>query len=83
MTRPSQPDLVLAAVLDGASTVGDIADELGVGRKHASVLIWRLLKEGRIRWSGRRMPRDPGIPGSRGQRVYEPVNERKSDEVTG
>lgn len=69
--KASQPDLALAAVLDGANTAGDIAIELGVSRRHASMVVHRLLREGALRWTGKRLPRDPEVLGSRGQRVLE------------
>ena len=65
----TQPDLAIAAMLDGANTSTDIADILGVSHVHARVVINRLLKEGAIRWTGRRMPRE-GTAGW-GKRVYE------------
>lgn len=67
---PSQPDRALAAVLDGANTSEDIALELGVSRPHARIVVNRLLKEGLLRWTGRRIPPAPGSC-SHGLRVYE------------
>jgi Mn-dependent DtxR family transcriptional regulator len=67
----TQPDLTIAAMLDGATTSTEIADELGVSGPHARVVINRLQKEGAIRWTGRRMARE-GCAGW-GKRVYEVV----------
>lgn len=66
----TQPDLALAAVLDGANTSAEIAAELGVSHKHASVVINRLVKEGLLRWTARRLPGPEGTL-HRGWRVLE------------
>ena len=66
-----QPELTLAAVLDGANTSQDIADVLKITPAHARVVINRLLHEGALRWSGRSLPRE-GCQGW-GLRIYEVV----------
>ena len=68
----SQPDAALAAMLDGASTSREIADELGVSVKHAASVINRLRLEGCVRWTGRIVPPEPGESGH-GYRVWEAV----------
>ena len=66
-----QPDRALAAILDGANTSSDVADILNASGPHARVVVNRLVKEGLIRWTGRRMLRE-GCAGW-GKRVYEAV----------
>jgi hypothetical protein len=70
----TQPDQVLAAFLDGANTWSDVADVLEVSPVHARVVLRRLVKEGAIRWTGRRMPRE--INAGLGKRIYEVADEQ-------
>lgn len=66
----SQPDLALAAVLDGLNTSADVAAELGVPVKHASAVLCKLRRQGYLRWTGRVAPRADGV-GGRAAKVYE------------
>lgn len=68
-----QTDRTLAAILDGATTSPDIADELGVSIKHAAAVINKLRRQGYVRWTGRVIPRPPGQKWGRECHVWEAV----------
>ena len=70
MTLATQPDRALAALLDGATTSPDIADELGVSIKHAAAVINKLRRQGYLRWTGRVIPRPVGQKGGRECKVW-------------
>jgi hypothetical protein len=66
----AHPDIALAAVMEGANTSPDLAEELDWSVKYASAVLSQLHREGHIVWRGRYMPRVPGVRGP-GTRVYE------------
>jgi DNA-binding IscR family transcriptional regulator len=69
VTRASQADLVLAAVLDGLNTSTDIADHLGISTDQAGKIIWQLRKQGYLRKTPRRIPSRSGHNGGGNPRV--------------
>lgn len=74
MTRASQSNRALAAVLDGANTSSDIADALGLSIHRAGIVLWKLRRGGYVRHTGRVIPSSTGRGGQPSQ-VYEACRE--------
>ncbi len=69
---PSQLDLALAALIDGATTASDIAEDLKIPVERAGIVLWKLRRRGYIRFTGRRVPARSGRGGNPSH-VYEVV----------
>jgi predicted ArsR family transcriptional regulator len=73
MHHPQLKVEVLACLAEGANTSQDIADMLAISRYHATIALSKLTRQGRVRNTRRRIPREPGQSG-RPLTVYEPAN---------
>lgn len=61
---PSQPDMALAAVLNGLNTAADIAAELSIPIHRAAHVLRRLRRRGAVRRTDRHIPSSTGRGGN-------------------